>query len=299
MTHSLQTIKENLRGYLQNNLFAGAEVTINEFFQASGGWTDETYVLSAETNEQTLGLVIRKLKKGSLLSGERNLSQQYRLLELLSNSTSLPVPKVYLLEEDPSIIGGEFMIMERLKGQSYVPWSKEGKAFLFSAATDTGIPKQFTDYLISLHNLNYKQVGIDTIFEDPGVEYGFIDKKIAEFENLYLKYKIIYDPVMTDALEWLKQQRPAAQRLSIIHGDYRTGNMLYGENQISGILDWEAAEIGDPIMDVAYICAKANRMDSPLLCYLLDKEWFIEYYAEKTGLIVNKRICTILRCYIK
>ena len=130
MTHSLQVIRENLRDYLQSKMFAEAEVTINEFFQASGGWTDETYVLSAEANGQIFGLVIRKLKKGSLLSGERNLSQQYRLLDLLSNSTSLPVPKVYLLEEDPSIIGGEFMIMEKLQGQSYVPWSKEGKAFL-------------------------------------------------------------------------------------------------------------------------------------------------------------------------
>ena len=167
---------------------------------------------------------------------------------------------------------------------------KGRKGFFISAATDTEIPRQFTDHLISLHNLDYKQVGIDNVFEDPGAGYGFIDKKITEIENLYLKYKIIYDPVMTDAIEWLKQHRPAAQQLSIIHGDYRTGNMLYGENIISGILDWEAAEIGDPLMDVAYICAKANRMDSPLLCYLLDKEWFIQYYAEKTGLILNKKV---------
>jgi aminoglycoside phosphotransferase (APT) family kinase protein len=276
--------------YLQRKMFPGVQLTIDDFYQASGGWTDETYVLTAKNEDETKELVVRKLKKGSLLSEERNLSQQYRLLEILSSSTHLPVPKVYLFEEDQSIIGGEFIIMEKLEGQSYVPWSKEGRSFLLRASKDTDIPRQFADHLIALHNLNYERCGIQDVFEDPGEGKGFIDKKLAEIENLYLKYKIIFDPVMTDALEWLKQHRPSAQRLSIIHGDYRTGNMLYGEDHISGILDWEAAEIGDPLMDVAYISAKANRMDSQLLCYLLDKAWFLDYYAEETGLTVNKHV---------
>jgi aminoglycoside phosphotransferase (APT) family kinase protein len=290
LTHSRQSMKENLQEYLQKYLFPNDQLTIEEFNQASGGWTDETYVLTVRTIEQSIGCVVRKLKKGSLLSAERNLVQQYSLLEILSRSTKLPVPKVYKLEEDSSIIGGEFIIMEKLEGRSYVPWSKEGKAFFKIASTDTDIPKQFANHLIALHNLQYKNIGIDQVFEDHGLGRGFIDRKLSELESLYLKYKIIYDPVMTDALEWLKQHRPAAQRLSLIHGDYRTGNMLYKENQLSGILDWEAAEIGDPLMDVAYICAKANQMDSSLACYLLDKEWFLDYYAKKTGLAVETKV---------
>jgi aminoglycoside phosphotransferase (APT) family kinase protein len=290
LTHSQQSIKESLQVYLQRNLFPNDQLTIVEFTQASGGWTDETYVLTVKTTQKTIGYVVRKLKKDSLLSEERNLVQQYKLLDILSRSTQLPVPKVYKLESDSSIIGGEFIIMERLEGRSYVPWSKEGKAFFVRASTDTDIPKQFANHLIDLHNLPYKQLGIADVFEDPGEGNGFIDKKLAEIEYLYLKYRNIYDPVMTDALEWLKQKRPPSQRLSIIHGDYRTGNMLYKENTLSGILDWEAAEIGDPLMDVAYICAKANRMDSPLQCYLLNKEWFLDYYGKKTGIDVDEKI---------
>jgi aminoglycoside phosphotransferase (APT) family kinase protein len=290
LTHSQQSIKERLQEYLQKNLFPNEKPTIEEFTQASGGWTDDTYVLMVRITQQTIGYVVRKLKKGSLLSEERNLAQQYQLLDVLSRSTQLPVPKVYKLERDSSIIGGEFIIMEKLEGRSYVPWSKEGKDFLVRASTETNIPKQFANHLIDLHNLPYKHLGIADILEDPGEGKGFIDKKLAEIEYLYLKYKNIYDPVMTDALEWLKQKRPSSQRLSIIHGDYRTGNILYKENNITGILDWEAAEIGDPLMDVAYICAKANRMDSPLQCYLLDREWFLDYYSKKTGIEVDENV---------
>jgi aminoglycoside phosphotransferase (APT) family kinase protein len=289
LSESLESIKNALQHYLQHQMFSGNHIEIEDFAQASGGWTDETYVFTVRTEQKSEGGVIRKLKKSSLLSEERNLSQQFKLLQILSNSTQLPVPKVLRLELDETIIGGEFMMMERLEGKSYVPWSKKGRTFLEKASSYTRIPQQFADHLITLHMLDYKKVGIHDVFTDPGEGMGFIDKKLIELENLYLKYKIIYDPIMTDALEWLKQHRPLAQRLSILHGDYRTGNMLYGVKDISGILDWEAAEIGDPLMDVAYICAKANRMDSPLLCYLLDREWFLNYYADQTGLIINEQ----------
>ncbi|OLS36169.1 phosphotransferase family protein [Bacillus sp. MRMR6] len=289
MSQSLESIKKSLQHYLQEQMFNGNNLEIEDFEQASGGWTDETYVFTVRTEQTSEGLVIRKLKKSSLLSEERNLTQQFKLLQILSNSTPLPVPKVFRLELDETIIGEEFMIMERLEGKSYVPWSKEGSAFLSKASSHTHIPKQFADYLITLHMLDYKKVGIHEVFADPGEGMGFIDKKLIELENLYLKYKNIYDPIMTDALQWLRHHRPEAQRLSILHGDYRTGNMLYGVKAISGILDWEAAEIGDPLMDVAYICAKANRMDSPLQCYLLDRKWFLDYYASQTGLRINEQ----------
>nr|WP_263326616.1 phosphotransferase family protein [Neobacillus sp. Marseille-Q6967] len=289
MAHSLQKLKDNIQYYLKERMFPDEWFEIEGFTQASGGWTDETYVFSVKTKQQTTGLVLRKLKKGSLLSEERSLNPQFRLLDQLSRSTTLPVPKVYFLEEDESIIDGEFIIMEKLKGTSYVPWSKEGRSFLTNASETTEIPKQFAEHLITLHNFPYREFGIQDILQEPSEGKGFIERKLAELEGLYLKYKIIYDPVMTDALEWLKQHQPNAQRLSIIHGDYRTGNILYDRQNISGILDWEAAEIGDPLMDVAYICAKANRMDSSLLCYLLDKDWFLQYYSEKTGLKVNEQ----------
>ncbi|MGG1677185.1 phosphotransferase family protein [Neobacillus sp. NRS-1170] len=289
MIHSLDSLQDSLCHYLQKKLFSGKQVVIEDFQQASAGWSDDTFILSLKIGQQRKGLVIRKLKKTGLLAVERNLSKQYQLLKILGESSDLPVPKVYLLEEDPNIIGGEFMVMEKIEGVSYVPWSKEGQAFLLKASSEKEIPKQFADYLISLHTLNLQQIGLDEVFEVPSDGTGYIDRILAEITEQYLKYKIIYDPVMTDALEWLKKHRPVAQRLSLLHGDYRTGNMLYKDKRITGILDWELAEIGDPLMDVAYICAKANRMESPLLCYLLDKDWFLDYYSEKTGLTVNQK----------
>jgi aminoglycoside phosphotransferase (APT) family kinase protein len=286
MSMNKQEIIESLEKYFRENIILVKEAAIVDFVQLSEGWTDEAYLFNVtwEKNqeEQSKGFVLRKFKKGGLFSDIRNLFHQYKLLEALSTKSSLPVPKVYAYEEDESLLGSKFFVMEKLEGKSYVPWSKEGREFFRQAAENNPIPYQFVEHLADLHTLDYQSMNLGEWFTQVDEKH-YLDIKIKELEELYANYKVFNDPVVADGLEWLKRNKPEPLPLSIIHNDYRTGNLLFENDRITGILDWEYAELGDPRMDLGYVCARANRMDSPLLCYLVNRDFFLEYYQQRTG----------------
>ncbi|WP_077213319.1 phosphotransferase family protein [Bacillus dakarensis] len=289
-----ETTKQALKSYFESKLEGAVNLRISDFKQPSAGWSDEAFIFNVnwesdgETHQK--GFAIRKQNKGGLMRENKNFYNQYNFLDILSKNCDLPVPGVHWYETDESILGGSFFVMDKLEGAAYVPWSKEGQQFLKQAHDDGHIPQQFVELLAKLHLLDYQEAGFTKDFTEPVGPYGYIDSKIKGLEEMYNRYLISPDPVMVDALEWLKANKPAAQRYSIVHNDYRTGNLLYKNNEITGILDWEAAEIGDPMADVAYVCAKSNRMDSPLLCYLLDRDMFYETYSKLTGLQVDEKV---------
>ena len=284
---TLQThdIKSVLSNYVGENVLNRNDTKLVDFFQPSGGWSDEAYVFTLSWKDEGIkkeqGFVVRKAKSGGLMSAEKDLFPQFVILDKLSKHSNLPVPKVYVFEKDKSILGNEFFVMEKIEGTSYVPWSKEGRKF-FEKAAKGNIPEQFSRYLADLHNLDIHSLETDR-FMLKANQQNYLDFKILELENIYENYKFMDDPIVTDAIEWLKVNKPNPVPLSIIHNDYRTGNFMYKDDKITGILDWEAAEVGDPRMDIAYVCAKANRMDSPLLSYLIEKKTFFDIYKEETN----------------
>ncbi|MEH7112498.1 phosphotransferase family protein [Neobacillus niacini] len=289
-----EDMKQALKSYFQSKIEGADNLEIQNFKQPSGGWSDEAFIFdvhwSAKGQNRQKGFAVRKQKEGGFMPEMKNLYPQFKFLNLLSKICDLPVPGVHWYETDDSIIGGAFFVMDKLEGESYVPWSKEGQQFLKQAHDDGKIPYEFVELLAKLHCLDYQKAGFSNDFYVPEGVYDYIDKKLIETESLYYRYMMYPDPVMVDALEWLKANKPAAQRYSIIHNDYRTGNLLYENNKITGILDWENAEIGDPMVDVAYVCAKSNRMDSPFLCYLLDREMFFDTYSSLTGLTIDEKV---------
>ncbi|OLO36365.1 hypothetical protein BTR23_15970 [Alkalihalophilus pseudofirmus] len=290
----VKTTMQAIEAYFNNKLLDGKNVRITDFNQPSAGWSDEAFTFTVvwEQEGKTLekGYAIRKQNKGGLMTEYQDAYRHFKLLDRLSKNSDLPIPGVHWYETDEDILGGTFFVMDKLPGKSYVPWSKEGQLFFKQAHEDGEIPLQFVRHLADLHLIDFKEIGLAEDLVEPFGPFGYIDSKIEEFEEMYNKYQISPDPIMVDALEWLKLNKPAAQRLSVVHGDYRSGNLLYSNNQITGILDWEATEIGDPMADVAYVCAKSNRMDSPLLNYLLDKKMFLETYSEFTGLTIEEKV---------
>jgi aminoglycoside phosphotransferase (APT) family kinase protein len=289
-----EEIKQALLTYFRRKIPHDGKMRITAFDQPSSGWSDEIFSLDLQWQERERTLrqsfVIRKHQKRGLMSDEHDLSTQFKVLQILSLENILPLPKVYWYEEDETVLGSRFFVMEKLPGRSYVPWSSEGRRFFEQAYEHGEIPRQFVTFLARLHQIDYQALGLDKVLVVPEQGTGYIDRKLHMLERLYEKYRFSPDPVFVDALEWLKKHRPPAQRYTLIHGDYRTGNMLYDQQQITGILDWELVEIGDPMVDVAYVCAKANRMDSPRLCYLLDREWFLQQYQELTGLQFDEKV---------
>jgi aminoglycoside phosphotransferase (APT) family kinase protein len=80
-------------------------------------------------------------------------------------------------------------------------------------------------------------------------------------------------------------------RVTLVHGAYRTGNLLIDDDRVSAVLDWELQVLGDPMYDVAYVLSDLNREGTPLLSNLVERDAFYRDYEAATGLAIDEDAC--------
>lgn len=285
--------QEKIRGYLQSKLPEARNLMLSDFVQTAGGWSHEIYIFYATWQENgrevRQGFCLRKDPGVGLLRELSSLKEQYRVIQALE-PTAAPTPKVYWYEEDPTLLGGPFFVMEKVEGEVPNPWAKVGKQYYAEAATRGKLPRSFTEALASLHNLDWKAAGLDFIGV-PGPGNNFALREVTKWESLIQQSLRKPEPVLTEVLMWLKANAPKTQRLAFVHGAYRTGNLIVKDDAIAAIIDWELQVIGDPMYDVAYVLSDLNREGSPLLSCVVERDFFLDYYQELTGLTVDLEVC--------
>ncbi|MGO9450715.1 MAG: phosphotransferase family protein [Candidatus Binataceae bacterium] len=287
------TTQEKISDYLRAKLPAARNLTLSDFVQTAGGWSHEIYVFYATWDEngcrERKGFCLRKDPGVGLLRELSSLKEQFRVLEALQK-TAAPTPKVYWYEEDSALLGGPFFIMEKVEGEVPNPWSRAGKQFYAEASKRGKLPLSFVEALASLHNLDWRQAGLDFIGV-PGRGKDFALREIAKWETLIRLSIGKPEPVLTEILMWLRANAPDVQRLAFVHGAYRTGNLIIKDDAIAAIIDWELQVIGDPMYDVAYVLSDLNREGSPLLSCVVERNFFLDQYQKLTGLEIDLEVC--------
>jgi aminoglycoside phosphotransferase (APT) family kinase protein len=290
---ALPTVQEKIVGYLESKMPRARNLALSDFVHSAGGWSHEIYVFFATWNEDgramRQGFCLRKDPGSGLLRELSSLREQFRVIKALE-ATSAPTPKAYWYEEDPSILGGPFFVMEKVDGEVPNPWSRAGKQFYADAAKRGKLPRSFVEALASLHNLDWRGAGLDFIGV-PGDGKDFALREIAKWESLIDQSIRKPEPVLTELLMWLKANAPETRRLAFVHGAYRTGNLIIKDDAIAAIIDWELQVIGDPMYDVAYVLSNLNREGSPLLSCVVEREFFLDYYPQLTGLTIDLEVC--------
>jgi aminoglycoside phosphotransferase (APT) family kinase protein len=171
--------------------------------------------------------------------------------------------------------------MCHVNGYVPIPWSAEGREFL-ARAGDGSIGDQFVAVLAAIHHVDWREreLGFLPHSEDPK---RFAHGEVSKMTALVSRYRREPEPIFEDALGWMAANAPTTVRTTLVHGDYRTGNMIYDGDRICAVLDWEFAVVGDPMMDLGWVCARSNRMDSDRVCYLMPRSQFLERYEAATG----------------
>jgi aminoglycoside phosphotransferase (APT) family kinase protein len=227
----------------------GAEAS--ELSHIPGGASRETWRLRASAGGEARGMIVRIDPETSLIDTDRRT--EYRAIEAAYRS-GLPAPEPLYLEEDLHWLGRPFSITAEVPG---------------CQASAEGIPPQHREamgrqkwtLLGRIAALDPLALGLDGVM--PATT-----PATCALEQLDYWAKVITDdelhpnPVAHAAIRWLRRHPPPpAQKLSLVHGDYRTGNFLYSpDGEIKAILDWEMAHVGDPLEDLAW------SMD-PLWCW--------------------------------
>lgn len=284
---------QQILSYLESRFPDAKNLALTDLQQMDVGWSHETFLFDLQLEEagekRTLPLCLRRDPGNALLRDFSDLGEQFRVLECLA-PTDLPSPKPYWYETDTEILGAPFLVMEKVPGTCPSPWGSSGQRFYAEAALRGVLPESFTDTLATLHNLDWRAAGLDFLgVPGPGNDFALVE--IEKWRGLIEASDQEPDPILADLIGWLISNAPTTERLTLVHGAYRTGNLLIHEDRISAVLDWELQVIGDPMYDVAYVLADLNREGSDLLSHLVARDAFYQRYEEATGTTIDEEAC--------
>ncbi|MFT7589417.1 MAG: aminoglycoside phosphotransferase (APT) family kinase protein [Limisphaerales bacterium] len=233
---------DKLGKYLSANLagFSGAL----ELEQFPGGYSNLTYLL--RTSDGVHSFVLRRPPFGSKVASAHDMSREFRILSAL-NLVYNKVPEVLLFCDDQEVLGADFYLMERLEGVILRPKMKE--EMIPDEKLMAGISKSFISAFAELHAVDVKAANL----LDFGKPEGYIDRQVAGWSKRYLGSKTDEIPAMDKVAKWLAENKPASSGVSLIHNDFKYDTMVLDPSDwtnITGVLDWEMATLGDPLMDL-------------------------------------------------
>ena len=212
--------------------------------QFKGGQSNPTYWIGAGE----LALVLRKKPPGKLLPSAHAIEREYRIMRALRD-TDVPVPDALALCEDASVIGTPFFVMRFVPNRIF--WDPT-LTELSSNDERSAIYAEYIRVLAALHRVDYKAVGL----ADYGKEGGFVARQIDRWSKQYEASRTSAVPAMEALMKWLPANIPQHDETTLVHGDYRSDNILFhaSEPKAIGVIDWELSTLGHPISDLAYAC---------------------------------------------
>jgi aminoglycoside phosphotransferase (APT) family kinase protein len=178
-----------------------------------------------------------------------DMVREARILRVLARE-GMPVPEVVAVCEDTAVLGVPFYLMEFIDGEvitGSVPPT-------YSMADRTAVSETTVDTLVNLHGLDVTQGELASI----GRPAGYLARQVERFGSLWGVNSRRVIPAVDALAEWLRDNLPATQRHSVVHGDYRIGNLMFAPSppvRVEAILDWEMATLGDPLADLGYLTA--------------------------------------------
>jgi len=213
--------------------------------QFKGGQSNPTYRLTAAS-----GRYVMRSKPGpvaKLLPSAHAIDREYRVMAALAKA-GFPVPRMFCLCEDESVIGRAFFIMDCVEGRIFWEQGLPGK----SNAERAAIYDEMNRVIAMLHGVDHEAVGLSD-FGRPG---NYFARQISRWSKQYRQSETEKQPAMDNLIDWLPQNIPEGDETSVVHGDYRMDNMVFHptEPRVLAVLDWELSTLGHPLADFSYHC---------------------------------------------
>jgi aminoglycoside phosphotransferase (APT) family kinase protein len=283
-------LKQNLPGFV-------GPLSVESF---KGGQSNPTYKLN--TPSQSYVMRSKPGPVAKLLPSAHAIEREFAVMSGLYG-TDVPVPGMFCLCEDESVIGRAFYVMEFIPGRILWDQSLPG----MSTAERAAIYQEMNRVIAALHTVKFAERGLAT-YGKPG---NYFERQIGRWSKQYAASADGAGPMSQPIVEmeqlrvWLPQHIPvmarAEQMVSIVHGDYRLDNLMFHptEPRIVAVLDWELSTLGHPLADFSYHCMTwhippgafrgIGGLDFVQLGIPSEEE-YIRMYCERTGLVTPEAL---------
>ena len=251
-----------------------------------GGASNLTFALIYP--ERTL--IARTPPPGRKARGAHDMGREYRILSALQPHYPL-VPETLLFTEDESVTEQPLFVMEALQG--LILRRDPPESLDLDATITPTLCRSFTSALVDLHAIDISHAGLGWLDRGPG----YVERQISGWIRRYRQARTPDAAAFDEVMTWLQQHQPEDRSHCLIHNDFRFDNLVLDPTSpgtIIGVLDWELATVGDPLMDLgASLAYWVEADDHPIFQQLRrqpthlpgmwTREQLIEAYLDRSG----------------
>ena len=233
---------DHLRGKLE-----GTDSRL-EVLQFSGGHANLTYQLRFGEGPDFREYVLRRPPLGPVAQSAHDMHREWRALSQLWRRFD-KAPRAFLYCGDASVIGAEFLVMERRHGivvRNAVPPE-------FGGGSDPAANRRLSEAVIDTLAEFHRVLPADVDLEDLGKPEGFLERQITGWARRYEQAKTGEVPIAEEVIRWLEETRPTSPPATLVHNDWKLDNMALAADdpgRCVAVYDWDMCSIGDPLCDL-------------------------------------------------
>ncbi|MCB2050468.1 MAG: phosphotransferase family protein [Novosphingobium sp.] len=217
---------------------------IDRIEPTSGGLSNPTFFLDFAGKR----MVLRKQPPGPIMRSAHAIDREFRVLSALQG-TGIPVPDVYLYEDDTGIIGTPFYLMEAVDGEVFQQASMPG----LSPSQRHACYVSMAETMADLHRLDWVAIGLG----DYGRPGNYFDRQFSRWSRFWREEAHRDNAALDELTTWLEEHPDAGEGMaSLCHGDLKLNNFVFDteRGKVAAIIDWELSTIGHPFADAGFNC---------------------------------------------
>lgn len=262
----------------------------------SSGFSNETFLFEATwregASERSGEFVLRAQPRSYALFPHIDIiRQQYRTMKLLAEHTDVPVARVHWAEEDPEVLGQPFFVMQRVHGQvppDNPPYTAVGFVAELPPVERRRLHESGLEAMTRVHRVDWRRIGFDHLdrphYGAPGTQ------QLRGYFGHYLEWALdgAPHPVAEPAWQWLEAHWPDDDAsLDLTWGDARPGNIMFRDQRVVAVFDWEMAALCNAESDLGWWLYMqrfhTEGMGVPLPEGLLDREEIVAFWEAHVG----------------
>ncbi len=211
----------------------------------AGGHSNLTYKVTASDGEL---FVLRRPPLGAVLATAHDMGREHKIIAAVGAKSDVPVAPALGLCDDPGVNDAPFYVMKFVPGHVITDAATVSKVFTPEQRREIG--ESLVRVLARLHLIDPDAIGLG----DLGRKEAYLPRQLNRWRTQWEKSKTRELPAMDEVHEALVALMPEQKYTGIVHGDYRLGNCITGDDaRIAAVLDWELCTLGDALADLGYL----------------------------------------------